>query len=182
MDMEKFYLSAEETVLVVVDIQERLATVMEEREKVVKNTNHLIELANTFGIPVIVTEQYPKGLGHTVPEIRLPSQAIEKLTFDCCGEDKFLDAMDSLGRQKAIVVGMETHVCVLQTVLSLIRKGYVVHAVSDAICSRNAENKKTALDMMAAAGAVVTCTESVLFLVMKVAGTEEFKKISKMIR
>jgi len=184
--IDDFILSADDSTLVVIDIQERLAPVMEERERVVKNTNLLIELAKTFNIPVVVTEQYPKGLGHTVPEIKDNLEGCmvlpEKLTFDCCGQDEFTELLESGGRRNVIVAGMETHVCVLQTVLSLLKNGYNVHVVTDAVCSRDAGNKRTALEMLAAAGAVVTCTETVLFQVMKVAGTDEFKKISKMIR
>jgi nicotinamidase-related amidase len=183
--VEKFFLPADDAVLVIIDIQERLASAMEEKEKVIRNTIFLIELAKLFNIPVVVTEQYPKGLGNTVPELKemLPEYApVVKLTFDCCGESNYVNIMKGKGRKKAIVAGMETHVCVLQTVLSLLRDGYDVHLVSDAVCSRNAVNKRTALEMLASAGAVITCTETVLFQVMKIAGTEEFRKISKMIK
>ena len=184
--IDNFILSADDSTLVIIDIQERLAPVMDEKDRVVKNTNLLIELAKTFKIPVVVTEQYPKGLGHTVPEIKQNLDGCmvlpEKLTFDCCGQDEFSEQLESGGRRNVIVAGMETHVCVLQTVLSLLKDGYNVHVVTDAVCSRDAGNKRTALEMLAKAGAVVTCTETVLFQVMKVAGTDEFKKISKMIR
>lgn len=185
MDIDDFILSAGEAVLVVIDIQERLAAVMEEREKVVANTRYLIELAKTFGIPVVVTEQYPKGLGRTVPELTDALgaySAIEKLTFDCCGEETFLQMLESKGRRKVIAAGMETHVCVLQTVLSLIKEGYTVHVPHDAVCSRDAANKRAGLDMLARAGAIITTTESALFQILKVAGTDEFKKISKLIK
>jgi len=184
-EVEAFLLDAGDATLVIVDAQERLAAVMDERGKVVKNIGYLIELAKDFKIPIIVTEQYPKGLGYTVPEIAgmLPEGSpIEKLAFDCCGEGAFLDTLKKHGRKKVIVTGMETHVCVLQTVLSLIKAGYIVHLVSDAVCSRDADNKRTALEMLARAGAVVTCAETVLFQVMKRAGTDEFRKISKMIK
>jgi len=183
--MDNYFLSAGECALVIIDIQERLAAVMEERGKVVANTRHLIELAKTFDMPVIVTEQYPKGLGRTVTEVAqvLERHArVEKMAFDCCGEETYVRALEASARRKLIVAGMETHVCVLQTVLSLLNRGFCVHAVSDAICSRDRENKRIALDMMASAGAVVTCAETVLFQVMKVAGTPEFKRISSLIK
>jgi len=183
--IEKFFLSTDDCMLLIIDIQERLAVVMEEKNRVVKNTSHLIELAKQFNLPLVVTEQYPKGLGPTVPEIRdiLPEHtAVEKIDFDCCGEANFLDEIKKVNRKKVIVAGMETHVCVLQTVLSLLRDGHDVHLVSDAVCSRSAENKTTALSLLASAGAVVTCTETVLFQVLKKAGTPEFKVIAKLIK
>lgn len=183
--MDDFFLSAGECALVIIDIQERLAAVMEERDRVVANTRHLIELAKTFHMPVIVTEQYPKGLGHTVPDVLqvLETHAkVEKTSFDCCGEETYVRALEASARRKLIVAGMETHVCVLQTVVSLLSRGFCVHAVSDAMCSRDREHKRIALEMMASAGAVVTCTETSLFQVMKVAGTPEFKRISALIK
>lgn len=183
--MDCFFLSADESALVIIDIQERLAPVMEERGRVIANTRHLIELAKTFEMPVIVTEQYPKGLGRTTPEIAEVLEGhvrIEKISFDCCGEQTYMQALKDLGKKKLVVTGMETHVCVLQTVLSMLKNGFCVHVVSDAVCSRERENKRTALDMLASAGAVVTCTETVLFQVMKVAGTPEFKRISSLIK
>lgn len=184
-DIEKYFISSEDATLLVVDIQDRLAVVMEEKDDVVKNTGHLVELAKLFDIPVIVTEQYPKGLGPTVHEVKeiLPVYApIEKTSFDCCGAEDFLDVVRNVNRKKIIVAGMETHVCVLQTVLSLIKEGYEIHLASDAICSRDARNKRIALDMMASAGAVVSCTETILFQVLRKAGTDEFKTMVKLIK
>ncbi len=184
-DIEKYFISSEEAALLVVDIQDRLAVVMEEKDKVVKNTRNLIELAKLFNMPVILTEQYPRGLGPTVSEVKeaLAVYApIEKTSFDCCGQGDFIDVIRNVNRRKIIVSGMETHVCVLQTVLSLIKEGYEIHLASDAICSRDAGNKRIALDLMASAGAIVTCTETVLFQILKKAGTEEFKAIVKLIK
>ncbi len=185
MAAEKFLLERGDAMLLVIDIQERLAVVMKEKEKVVKNTQHLLELAKMINIPVVVTEQYPKGLGRTVPELQssIPGyKPIEKTSFDCCGEPSFLAEIRKLGKKKIIVTGMETHVCVLQTTTSLLQSGFVVHVVQDAICSRTKENWKTGIAFMHDAGAVVTCTETVLFQLLKVAGTEEFKKISQRIK
>ena len=185
MDAEKFILEKEDCALLIVDVQERLAAVMKYREQVVKNNLLLIQLAKMLGMAVLVTEQYPKGLGHTVGEIReaLPSTSpVEKLSFGCCGEPAFMEELRKLGKKKVILTGMETHICVLQTALGLIKEGYVVHAVSDAMCSRTKENWKTGLGMMQGAGGVISCTETVLFQLLKVAGTEEFKAVSKMIK
>lgn len=183
--MDKFFLEKSEAVLVIVDIQERLAAVMGERKKVIDNCLHLIELSKLLDIPVILNEQYPKGLGPTVSEIRdalQPYEPLEKLTFSCCKGPAFPERLAAAGRKKIILVGMETHVCVLQTCIGLLAAGYEVHAVSDAICSRTSENFRTAIEFMRDAGAVITCTETVLFQLLDKAGTEEFKIISKRIK
>ncbi len=183
--MDKFLIRKDDSALVIVDIQERLAVVMSEREKVVRNTLHLIEVAQLLRLPILVTEQYPKGLGPTVQEIRgaLPSyEPIEKLTFSCCGEPVFLKTLASTGKKKIILCGMETHVCVLQTCIGSLKEGYTVHVVSDAICSRSKENFETGIEFMRDAGAVITGAETVLFQLLERAGTEEFKIISRRIR
>lgn len=183
--MNKFMLKRDESLLVIVDIQERLAVAMSEKEKVIANTQHLIEASKMLKLPLLVTEQYPKGLGPTMEEIKdaLTEYApIEKVTFSCCGESSFLNAVSATGRRQIILVGMETHVCVLQTCLDLLQAGYIVHVVSDAVCSRSAENYRTALEYMRDAGAVITCTETVLFQLLERAGSEEFKAISKRIK
>jgi nicotinamidase-related amidase len=183
--MDKFFLRRHEAVLVVVDIQERLAAVMSERKKVVDNCLHLIELCKLLDIPVLLNEQYPKGLGTTVSEIKealQPYDPLEKVTFSCCQSDTFPRELTASGRKKVILAGMETHVCVLQTCIGLLKEGYAVHAVNDAICSRTKENFETAIEFMRDAGAVVTCTEAVLFQLLERAGTEEFRIISKRIK
>ena len=183
--LDKFSLEKENAVLLIVDIQERLAAVMGQKDQVVKNNLHLIELAKMIDLPVMVTEQYPKGLGKTVPELQaaLPSyRPFEKMTFDCCGQPTFLPALKDHKRSTVILTGMETHICVLQTCLGLLKGGMNVHVVQDAICSRTEANWKTGIEFMREAGAVITCTETVLFQLLKVAGTEEFKKISQRIK
>lgn len=183
--IDKFTLDKNEAVLLIIDIQDKLASVMQMRDQVVKNCLHLIELAKMQNIPVVVTEQYPKGLGRTVGEIQaaLPSyKPVEKVAFNCCGEPAFLAEIKKLGKKKVIVTGMETHICVLQTTLGLLQEGLDVHLVRDAVCSRTKENWKAGVEFMRDAGAVVTCTETVLFQLLKVAGTEDFKKISQRIK
>jgi len=185
MIMDKFILKQDEALLVIVDIQERLAVAMTEKDRVVTNALHLIESAKLLGVPLLITEQYPKGLGPTVPEIRNAVQTyapVEKITFSCCGEQFFMEALQETGKKQIILVGMETHVCVLQTCIDLLQNGYIVHVVSDAICSRTKQNYKTAIDYMRDAGAVITCMETVLFQLLVKAGTEEFKAISKRIK
>ncbi len=182
---KKFVLDKEDAVLLIIDIQERLAVVMKERERVVRNNLHLIELAKMINLPVVVTEQYPKGLGRTVSELHAalpPYQPIEKTSFDCCGQSAFLPELRKLNRKKVIVTGMETHICVLQTTIGLLQDGFMPHLVQDAVCSRTEENWRTAVEYLRGAGAAITCTETVLFQLLKVAGTEEFKKISARIK
>jgi nicotinamidase-related amidase len=183
--MDKFLLNRADVVLVIIDIQERLANVMTDREKVVQNCLHLIESSKTLNIPILLNEQYPKGLGPTVPEIResLHSyEPLEKVTFSCCTGGSFIQRLSETGRKKVIVAGMETHVCVLQTCIDLIRAGYIVHIAGDAICSRTVENYRTGIEFMRDAGAVITCTETILFQLLEKAGTEEFRIISKRIK
>lgn len=185
MTVDNYLLDKEDAVLLIVDIQERLAVVMKEKDRVVKNCQHLIELAKMINLPIVVTEQYPKGLGRTVPELRdaIPDYLpIEKIAFNCCGEPAFAAEIRKLGKKKVIISGMETHICVLQTTTGLLKEGFVPHVVQDAICSRTEENWRTGLELMRDAGAVVTCTETVLFQLLKAAGTEEFKKISQRIK
>ncbi len=185
MTLEKFELNKENTVLLIVDIQEKLAAVMQERDAVVRNNLHLIELAKMLNMTVVVTEQYPKGLGKTVPEIReaLPDyQPIEKMTFDCCGKPSFLDDLKKQGKRTVLLTGMETHICVLQTCIGLLKGGFTVQVVQDAVCSRTKQNWKIGIEFMRDAGAVITGTETALFQLLKVAGTEEFKKISQRIK
>lgn len=183
--MDKFLLDKNDAVLVIVDIQERLAAVMDQRKKVTDNCRHLIEAAKLLDIPIILNEQYPKGLGPTVPEIKevLPAyEPNEKLTFSCCREGSFSGRFSAMKRKKVILVGMETHVCVLQTCIDLLKQGLDIHVVQDAICSRTKENFRAGIEFMRDAGAVINCTETVLFQLLERAGSEEFKIISRRIR
>jgi len=184
-DGDRFMLHRDKAVLVVVDIQERLMAAMDKREKLYRNSITMIEAAKVLGLPIVVTEQYPKGLGPTVSEIRgvLPSYSpIEKITFGCCGEERFMQEMKSVGRGQVILIGSETHVCVLQTCLGLLQEGYVVHTVRDAVCSRTKENFLTGLEIMREAGAVITSVEAALFQLLYKAGSEEFKTISRLVK
>jgi nicotinamidase-related amidase len=183
---EKFLLDRNNAVLVVIDVQEKLCKAMDTKvlERLVTNTSILQEAAKELGMPILATEQYVKGLGETLPALkeRLPEASIEKMTFSCCGENSFTGRMKSLDRKQVIITGMETHVCVLQTVLELLDSGYVVHVVRDAVMSRRKENWLVGLDTAQDAGAVITSTEAALFQLLKVAGTEEFKKLSKLVK
>ena len=155
MTVDNFFIDKEDTILLIVDIQEKLAAVMKERDKVVRNNLHLIELAKMIHMPVMVTEQYPKGLGPTVPEIReaLPYyRPIEKMTFDCCGQPPFLEELKAQKKRNVVLTGMETHICVLQTCIGLLKGGINVHVVQDAVCSRTKENWKTGIEYHARCG------------------------------
>jgi nicotinamidase-related amidase len=183
--MGKFILSRTNTTLVLVDIQERLVPAMGAKETVINNCLHVIEAAKLMQIPLVVTEQYPKGLGPTIAEIKNvlgTCMPITKTSFSCCGAPGFLDELKRIGRSTILLAGMETHVCVLQTALDLMENGFFVHVVKDAVCSRTKDNWETGLQFMRDAGAVITCTETVLFQLLKEAGTEEFKTISRRIK
>lgn len=174
-------LEAGRSVLVIVDVQEKLAARMADREALIASVKPLIVAAKRMGIPIMVTEQYPRGIGPTTPELVAALgdeyRPIEKLSFGCTGEPAFLTRFDALGREHAVLCGMESHICVLQTALGLLEKGCAVHVVADAVCSRNAENKRTALELMRQSGAAVTCWETVVFQWLAKAGTQEFKDL-----
>ena len=185
MHVEKFLLDMSNAALLIIDIQERLAVVMDKKDQVVRNTLHLVELAKMQNVPVVVTEQYPKGLGRTLPEISaaLPSYLpIEKVSFNCCGEATFNEQIRRLGKKKIVVTGMETHICVLQTSVGLLQEGFDVHLVQDAVCSRTKANWKSGVQFIRDAGGVITNTETALFQLLGVAGTQEFKTISNRIK
>ncbi len=183
---DKFFLDRDQAVLVVVDVQEKLCRAMDAEwlEKLTGNIAILLETAKELQLPTFATEQYVKGLGETLPVLKekLVAPASEKMSFSCCGDSVFMAALKRQQRKQVIVTGMETHVCVLQTVIELLDAGYSVHLVSDAVMSRKKENWQVGLEMAAAAGAVVTSTEAALFQLLKVAGTEEFKRLSKLVR
>jgi len=185
MSTERFRLEKESAAIVVVDIQERLMAAMKHAKKIYRNTCIMLEAGKVLGLPVLVTEQYPRGLGHTVDEVRecLASyEPIEKITFSCCGDGNFMDAIKAVGRKQIILLGSETHVCVYQTCLGLLEAGYNVHLVRDAVCSRAKENYLAALDLMREAGAVITTTETALFQMLVKAGSDEFKAISNLVK
>ncbi len=171
--------------LVVIDIQERLLPAIWERERVVLNAARLIQGAAILGLPLLATEQYRKGLGVTVPAIAAAMPGfvpLEKLTFSACGVPGFLRALQEKHLSQAILCGIETHVCVLQTCLDLLDAGLRVVVVSDAISSRTPENHRVGLDRMRAAGAEIASTEMVLFELLERAGTAEFKQVLALVK
>jgi nicotinamidase-related amidase len=182
-------LSPSSSVLVVVDVQERLAAAMpaEAMQRLVANTGILLEAAHVLGVPVLASEQYPKGLGPTVAPVlhklrALGVEPIAKLDFDACAEPRFMRALGATAARAAVVVGMEAHVCVFQTARELVRRGYPTYVVADAVASRREENRAAGLALAEKAGAVPTVTETVVFDWLEKAGTEAFKTISKLLR
>jgi isochorismate hydrolase len=172
--------------LVIIDMQVKLATVMssEALQSAVKNCGILAQASQLLALPIIVTEQYPQGLGETLPEIKLHLSNIKpiaKMTFSACGEPKFNQQLQRENSQ-IILAGMEAHICVLQTALNLLQANKQVFVVEDAIISRNAINKANAIARMRDAGCVITNTESVVFEWLCNANHDAFKAISKLIR
>jgi nicotinamidase-related amidase len=185
--MDRFFLDSEKAVLVVIDIQEKLCLAMDEKvlAKLNKNVGILLEGAQRLNMPILITEQYVRGLGGTLPELKEKAgdaPCFEKMTFSCCGNPEFVETLKKTGRTQVIITGMETHVCLLQTVIELRQAGFEVHVVKDAVMSRSKENWQTAIEAMTLTGAVPTCTESVLFQLLKVAGTDDFKALSKLVK
>lgn len=176
-------LDAADTVLLVVDVQEKINRVMAAPGHVVR-IEVLLEAAEVLGLPVVATEQYPKGLGATVAELaeRLPHPALEKATFSCARDERAVAAVEASGRRRVLVVGIEAHVCVLQTALDLVERGWDVHVPHDAVQSRRLADRDWALQRMAAAGATVTSTESALFELLDRCDTAEFKTVAKLLK
>jgi len=172
--------------LLVIDVQKRLAQVMSERDSLLRNCETLITAAKTLSVPVTVTEQYPKALGNTEATLSdaLPPQTtpVEKTCFSCCAAQDFDNNFAYSENSQAILCGIESHVCVLQTAMDLLNKNQQVFIVADAVASRSRDNKSIALTRMQQAGAIITTTESVLFEWLKDAKHEQFKTISALIR
>lgn len=175
-------LEAEQCVLMVVDIQEKLLPPIWQKEQMIRNSQLLIRLAGILKIPAIVTTQYAKGLGNTVPEIAslLPeNQPIDKLMFSCFGSDLFCSLLKRLPGQRttALLCGMETHICVMQTALAALREGYLVHVASDAVSSRTESNWRIGLDRMRAAGSVISSAEMIMYELLRSSGSPAFKEL-----
>ncbi len=175
-------LQAEQCSLVVVDIQERLLPPIFEKERLIRNSQLLIRLANILKLPILATTQYEKGLGPIVPEIASllpPSRAINKMEFGCFGSNEFCSTLKSLPgtRNTLLLCGMESHICVMQTALGALNAGYLVHVASDAVSSRTEWNWNIGLRRMEAAGAVISSTEMMMYELMKASGTPVFKEM-----
>ena len=180
-------LSLDNSLLLVIDIQSKLIAAMPENDAghMLNNGSRLLEAAETLAIPVLLTEQYPKGLGSTVHQLTeklAKNTAIfDKTGFSCLAADGFTDALKQSGRKQIIIIGQEAHVCVLQTALELLNEDYQVHIVEDAVCSRKTDHKLFALQRMQQQGATLTCHESVLFEWLKNSNHPDFKTISRLL-
>ncbi|MGA9807913.1 MAG: hydrolase [Candidatus Sulfotelmatobacter sp.] len=181
-DVARRLLEAERCALLVVDIQEKLLPPIFQKEQLVRNAKLLIRAAGVLKIPAIVSTQYAKGLGGTVPEIAslLPeSGAIDKNLFSCLGSEVFCTLLKRLpgNRNTLLLCGMESHICVTQTALAALREGYIVHVASDAVSSRTEWNWKIGLERMRAAGAVISSTEMMIYELMRSSGSPAFKEM-----
>ncbi|MCQ8117786.1 hydrolase [Methylomonas rosea] len=181
-------LDADNSVLLVVDIQGRLSSAMPatDLQQMLTYGQRLLQAAGLLDVPVLLTEQYPQGLGPTQPEISecLPGNALvfSKTGFSCCAADGFNKALADTGRKQVVVIGQEAHVCVLQTALELLSENYQVHVLADAVCSRRVEHKNIALQRMQQQGVTLSCHESVLFEWLRDARHGHFKTISALLR
>ena len=186
-------MSALDTALLVVDMQEKLLPAIDDHKRILWNTGRLIDGANILNVAVVATEQYPQGLGPTMPELvkRLgqapeklaaKKQLPEKLAFSCRGVDNLFEDIAQRGIAKLLIAGIEAHVCVQQTALDALAAGFRVYIAVDAVGSRNTTDREIALRRMDSSGATLTTTEAVLFEWCEIAGTPEFKQISQLVR
>jgi nicotinamidase-related amidase len=174
--------------LVLCDVQERLFHAMDadHREEVMRNIKVLATSARRLRVPILVTEQYPKGLGHTLQEVvdtlGPGVDPIEKVSFSCCGVEAFRARLHATGARHVVLTGIEAHVSVLMSALDLLAEGRTVYVVADAVTSRTQGNWRLAMDQLRQAGAVVTGTETVLFQLLRQADTDEFRELARLIR
>jgi nicotinamidase-related amidase len=178
-------ISRNDAVLIIIDIQGNLAQAMFDKENIFDNAVKLIKGFKILNIPLVVTEQIPQKLGKTIPQIAAELDGINpiaKESFSCWNENKFKEQLEALGRRHAVLLGIETHVCVYQTALDLTSNGYNVHLVSDAVSSRTPENRQIGIDAMKSAGAYITSTEMVLFELLRTAADPKAKELFKIVK
>jgi nicotinamidase-related amidase len=181
-------IAREQTAVIMIDVQERLFPAMDadHREEVMRNLKVLAAAARRLQLLTLVTEQYPKGLGHTLQELKeaLPTglEPIEKVAFSCWGVETFRSRLTASGARHVLVGGIEAHVCVLMSALDLLSAGYSVHVVADAVTSRTQANWRLAMAQLRQAGAVVTTTETALFQLLRQADTDDFRELARLIR
>jgi len=178
-------IKAPDSTLVVIDMQERLVPAMMAPARTIQNARLLLQAAAKTGVPALLTEQYPKGLGSTIPDIKKlarDAEIIPKLHFSCMEDQTFATSFRALGRRQAILAGMEAHICVVQTAASLFEKGYEVFVVSDATASRTLESEAACLARLSAGGVSIVTTEMVIFEWLGMAGTTAFKEMLPLIK
>ena len=176
-------LAVADSVLVVIDVQDRLLAAVPGAAALVRNVGFLLDVVGSLGVPAVATEQYPKGLGPTAAEVagRHTGPTIAKTAFSCCGSADFLSALRADGGRTAVLVGMETHVCVAQTALDLLAAGYQVFVPVDAVASRHAIDHDTAVRRLERAGAVPTTCEAVAFEWVRDSAHPQFKAVSNLV-
>lgn len=177
------------TAVLIIDVQERLAPAMppEQLAQLLRAAKIMLGAAAELGAPVLVTEQYPQGLGRTVPELQqllgaVDHHLVDKLTFSCCGEPRLGQLLQAAQVKAVVVLGMETHVCVFQTVRDLVAQGRRVDVLSDGVASRREDHRQAGLRLCEQAGATLTTAETVLFDWLIRSGTDTFRKLSKLVR
>jgi len=178
-------LRRDSTALLLIDLQEKILSVMQNQEGIIDKSLKLIKGFKVLNVPIFYTEQYPKGLGTTSPILLKELEGlspIQKMTFSCFGVENFFNRLTDNNVMQVVIAGVESHVCVQQTVLDLLANNFQVNVVADATSSRDDTDYKFALERMRNHGAEITTAESVLFELMNVSGTDEFKKISEIIK
>jgi nicotinamidase-related amidase len=178
-------LNAENAVLVYVDIQGKLATLMYEKERLFANLVRMSRAARLLNIPIIWNEQLPDKLGETIPELKAAlsdMQPLVKKAFSCCGNPAFTGQLARMGRKQILLTGIETHICVYQSAVDLVEAGYEVHVLIDAVSSRFEHNYRLGLDRMKDAGAKLSSVEMALFEMMEEAGTDTFREVVKLLK
>jgi hypothetical protein len=175
----------DQTAGLVIDIQERLFPFISGHETLAVNSGILIRGLQALSIPILRTQQYTKGLGPSIQpvlQLFLGEDHIEKVAFSCCDEPSFISRLAALNKKFIVLTGIETHVCVLQTTLDLLEKGFIPVVIEDCVSSRRLNDKIRAIERMDKSGAIITTYEAVLFELLRYSGTEEFKVISKLVK
>jgi len=178
-------LEADSTMLLIIDVQDRLYRVTHGKEALAGAIEKLIRGTRIFGIPLIVTEQYPRGIGPTIPEIAALLDGvpvISKMSFNCLSEPAFLEAFRNINRRQVLIAGIESHVCVYQTTVDLLDRGYEVQIVADGVSSRTAWSRDLGIQRMRDEGAKITSAEMILFELVKTAAADKFREISQIIK
>jgi nicotinamidase-related amidase len=178
-------LTLEKTVLTIIDVQGKLAQIMYDKISLFANLQRIIRGVQILNIPILWAEQIPEKLGPTVPEISnllTDQRPLAKVSFSCCGEQRFMNNLKTLNRKQILITGIEAHVCVYQTVMDLVASGYEIHVLSDAVSSRTLANKEVGLNIMKEAGAKIQSVEMVLFELLRRAEGDHFKEIIKIVK
>ena len=178
-------LSKERSLLIITDIQGNLAHLMFQRDALYKQIGIMIEGIKALGIPILWVEQYPRGLGPTVPEVASHlegNKPLPKKTFSSLGDPDINKRFTEIGRDQIILIGIETHICIHQTAMDLLSRGIETHVVADAVSSRTEFNKRIGLEKMACAGVIITSVETALFELLEIAEGEAFKKIVRLVK